>query len=262
MIHFPPLRTARFTAQLRELPIRNSIALAAMPEHRIEAAHSYFLRHAVIPDANMLDVDQWTVQERTLAVTHYMASTYDDGPNFLVCKVGDIESRYGDYLDGGTSYPGDDVEGVELEGDVWRVRQLTGRLACSAERLSGSLDDEDGRMIDGFAYWQFALMAAQLVPNDEADADLSDSDLDRLLLERMQVIAGFPESAFVRLLDAFEVGREKLHHLFAIGFDKDGIVVKARKESTAPAQCARFPARSTITAVAKYLGGKPQESGA
>ena len=257
MIHFPPLRTARFTAQLRELPIRDAIALAAMPEHRIEAAHSYFLRSAVIPDENMLDVDQWTVQERTLAVTHYMASTYDDGPNFVVCKVGDIETSYGDYLDGGASYPADDVEGIELEGDVWRVRQLTGRLACSVERLSGSLDG-----IDGVAYWQFALMAAQLVPNEEADADLSDSDLDRLLLERMQVIAGFPESAFVRLLDAFEVGREKLHHLFSLGFDKSGIVVKARKESTAPAQCARFPARSTVTAVAKYLGGKPQESGA
>ncbi|WP_449102778.1 hypothetical protein [Pseudomonas extremaustralis] len=257
MIHFPPLRTARFTAQLRELPIRDAIALAAMPEHRIEAAHSYFLRSAVIPDASMLDIDQWTVQERTLAVTHYMASTYDDGPNFTVCKVGDVETHYGDYLDGSASYPADDVEGIELEGDVWRVRQLTGRLACSAERLSGSLDG-----IDGFAYWQFALMAAQLVPNEEADSDLSDSDLDRLLLERMQVIAGFPESAFVRLLDAFEVGREQLHHLFSLGFDKAGIVVKARKESTAPAQCARFPARSTVTAVAKYLGGKPQESGA
>ena len=94
MIHFPILRTRRLTVQLRELPIAESIAVASMPPHLYEASCTAFLRGAIETVDGISDPAQWTVQERTLAVCHYLACTLEDGPDFAVGN-----GRFSDYLD-------------------------------------------------------------------------------------------------------------------------------------------------------------------
>lgn len=115
MIFFPVLRTARFTVQLKELSMGDAIALAGIPAEASEAATTAMLK-AVIQDVqgDVEDPEQWTVQERTMAICHYMASIQDGDPDFELEGGG---SRYTDYLQGEKSYPGDSVEAASPEGD-------------------------------------------------------------------------------------------------------------------------------------------------
>lgn len=256
MIEIPPLRTKRLTARLRELTIRDAIALAAVPAHLHQESASRFLRAAVAEVKGVTDPADWTVQERTLAICHYMASTLDDGPDFAL--AGGV-SRYSDYLMGGTDYPAERVELGELEGDTWSIRQLTGRLAESIERLEGELDD-----ITRGAHWQAGMMAAQLIPNGDDGEGLTEGELDAFLLARMQTILGFPESAFTRLLAMYHDGADKLQHLLKLSFDDEGIIVlPADKQGDEQGgelaiPPARFLAGTCITPIARRMAGKPQ----
>lgn len=164
MIYFPPLRTRRLTVQLRELSIGDSLTLAAMPGHMEEASTTAFLRCAV--DAAKVAVEdpaRWTVQERILAVCHYLSATTEDGPDF---SLG--EGHYSDYLQGEadiqTSVQA--VEVGEVGGDTWHVRHLTGAMAESIERMAGEIEGLSGRL-----HWLFGAMAAQLVRTGEEVPD-------------------------------------------------------------------------------------------
>lgn len=254
MIHFPDLRTKRLTVSLKELSMLDAIGLASLPEHLSEEATTFFLRAAVAKAVGIEDPAQWTVQERTLAVCHYMASTFDDGPDFAL--DGEL-SRYSDYLVGDKDYSAAEVDLGEIEGDKWTVRHLTGGMASAIERLHGEIPDIRGR-----THWQIGLMAAQMVPNGDGGDPLSEGEFDAFLLARMRVIAGFPESVFARLLERFESAREQLSHLFRVAFDDQGLLVLPREGSAAELPPARFPARACITSLARFMGGKPEESGA
>lgn len=254
MINFPALRTKRITARLKELSMLDAIALASLPEHLGEEATTFFLRAALAEASGIADPAQWTVQERTLAVCHYMASTFDDGPDF---SLDGQKSRYSDYLVGEKDYALDGIDVGEVEGDKWSVRHLTGAMAGAIERLQGEIPGIAGR-----THWQIGLMAAQLVPNGDSGDQLSDGEFDAFLLKRMQVIAGFPESVFTVLLERYEHGNRELEHLFRISFDDNGLLVLPREGSAAELPPARFPARSCITSLAHFLGGKPQAVGA
>ena len=260
MIEIPALRTKRLTVRLRELTIRDAIALAAIPSHLHQESASRFLRAAVSEVTGIADPADWTIQERTLAICHYMASTLDDGPDFAL--AGGV-SRYSDYLMGGTDYPADRIGLGELEGDHWAMRQLTGRLAESIERLEGELDG-----ISRYTHWQVGLMAAQLIPNGDDGAGLTDGELDSFVLARMQAMLSFPESAFTRLLAMFHAGSDQLSHLLKLSFDDDGLLVlPVEKEGDEQGgelaiPPARFLADTCITPLARRMAGKPQASSA
>lgn len=248
MINIQPLRIKRFTAHLKELSIRDAIALAAIPNEMQHESASFFIKCAVERvDGSIQDPDLWTVQEQTMLICHYMSNTYDDGPDFSLSG----NAKYSDYL-AGTDYGVAEVDLGELEGDRWVARQLTGRLAKSIERLVGEVEG-----IEDYTFWQFALMAAQLVPNGDSGDELSDSDLDLFLLARLNVIAGFPESVFTVLLSKWHGAVTDMQHLINITFDKDGVVFASKgADGGVGDSLARFPAGSVVTELAKRLGGK------
>lgn len=254
MIHFPALRTKRLTVRLKELSMMDAITMASLPEHLGEELATFFLRCAVAEVTGIQDPAQWTVQERILAVCHYMASTFDDGPDFSLNGNG---GRYSDYLMGEKDYGEDEVGIGAIDEDEWTVRQLTGAMASAIERLQGELPGVSGR-----THWQIGLMAAQMVPNGERGDGLGEGEFDAFLLERMRVIASFPESSFVMLAERYEEAKSRLEHLFRVSFDDTGIIVLPREGSAAELPPARFPAGSCITSFARYLGGKPEEPGA
>ncbi|PAU79226.1 hypothetical protein [Halomonas salipaludis] len=247
MIHFPTLRTRRLTVRLKELAMIDAIALAAIPPHLNEEATTVFLRAAVDDAQGVSDPDQWTVQERTMAVCHYMASTLDDGPDFSLAGG---KARFSDYLTGERDYGADSVDVGEIEGDHWTARHLTGALAGAVERLTGELPG-----VDGLAHWRIGRMAAQLVPNGNAVP--AEGDIDAALLERMRVITRYPESVFARLSAGFDAACQELDHLFLIDADEHGLMALPREDSAAGKPPARFPVGACLTDLARQLGGKP-----
>lgn len=260
MIHFPILRTRRLTVQLRELSIGESIAIAAMPSHLQEAECTAFLRAAVKSAQGVEDPAQWTVQERILAVCHYLAATAEDGPDFSVGA-----GRYADYLDGGADVDmkAQQIEVGEVGGDDWHMRHLTGAMAESIERMAGEVTDAHGAPIPARLHWILGGMACQLVRAGEsiADASVGEGAFDEFLSERMRVMAAFPESDFAALMGLYFSGRDRLHHLFRVDFGDDGIITLPKGGAAGNLLPARFPVRSCLSRIALNLGGKPHRSG-
>ena len=256
MIYFPPLRTRRLTLQLRELSIGDSLALAAMPPHMEEAGVTALLRYAV--DASKGGVDdpaRWTVQERMLAVGHYLSATTQDGPDFSLGA-----GRYSDYLQGEADIQ-TSVQAVEIGevgGDTWHVRHLTGAMAESIERMAGEVEGLSGRL-----HWLFGAMAAQLVRSGEDAPEAADGEgaFEEYLLARMRVLKGYPDSDFAKLMVLYLEGRDKLHHFFALEFTNDGIAAMPKGGAASNLPPARFPFSSCVSRFALQLGGKHEESG-
>jgi hypothetical protein len=248
VIHIPILRTKRLTVQLRELSMLDAIALASTPDGAHEAATSRFLAAAIErTEGGTPDPDDWTVQERTLAVTHYLASTLDDGPDFALDGVD--EARYSHYLAGELDYPGDSVSVGEVAGTAWTARQLTGRMAGAIERTQGEMPE-----ISGKAHWMFGRLAAQLVANDDPWPD--SGDIDQVLMERMRKMLARPESEVILLQSAWLDANRRLAHLFEVDADADGLLVRPRSdlEGAADRPPARFPAGSCLSPIARGLG--------
>lgn len=243
-IHFPILRSKRLTVQLKELSIAASIALAKMPIHTEQANTTAFLRAVVDQAGEHADVTQWTVQERTLAVCHYLSSVIDGGPDFAIGEHG----HYMDYLDGGHDITRIDTcfDVGELGGDAWQVRHLTGWAAETIERLEGDLQGIGGRL-----HWLIGAMAAQLVRKGEEVPDQFDEDW---LLNRMTVLANYGESDFLALSGLYQAGLDRLHHLFALDFDDEGLLVLPRERGS-DLPPARFRIRACITDFAQRMGG-------
>lgn len=261
MIHFPPLRTRRLTVQLRELSIGESIAIASMPPHLEEASCTAFLRRSVASAQGIEDPSGWTVQERMLAVCHYLAATAEDGPDFALGDSG----RYSDYLDGAADIQtqAQQVEVGEVGGDIWCIRHLTGAMAESIERMAGEVQDASGKPLSGRLHWILGAMAAQMVRSGESvpDAGSGEGAFDEFLVDRMKVMGAFPESDFSSLMALYFAGREKLHHLFRVEFTADGIVAMPKGGAAANLPPARFPVHTCLSRMARELVGKPHESG-
>lgn len=256
MIYFPPLRTRRLAVQLRELSIGDSLALAAMPGHAEEANTTAFLRCAI--DASKMVVEdpaRWTVQERMLAVCHYLSATTDDGPDFSLGA-----GRYSDYLQGEADIQTSvqTVEIGEVGGDIWHVRHLTGAMAESIERMVGEIDGLSGRL-----HWIFGAMAAQLVRagEDVPDAAEGEGAFDEFLLSRVMVLKGYQETDFSKLMALYLKGRDKLHHFFKLEFTEDGIVAMSKGGAADSLPPARFPVHPCLSRLARELVGKPDGDG-
>jgi hypothetical protein len=254
MKHFPPLRTRRITAQLQALSIGDAITVASMPAHMAEAECTAFLTYAIKEAAgDLTNPADWTVQERALAVAHYLAVVADDGPDFSLSD----QSRYSDYLDGEAdiSLALKQVPVGELDGDHWEMRHLTGGMAEAIERLAGEV--EQLKNLEPRLHWIVGSMAAQLVRVNETIPDLAtDGIYDEWLLERMKILMAFPEDDFTQLMAAYQQGREKLHHLFAYDFSDEGIVILPKKGGADSVSSARFPISACLSKLALTMAGK------
>jgi len=252
MKHFPILRTRRITAQLKELSIGDAIAIASMPNHLVQAECTAFLTAALSSVSGVQNPADWTVQERTLAVAHYLAVVSEDGPDF---SLG--EAKYSDYLDGAIDYPSAPTFEVgEVAGDKWAIIQLTGLMAESIERLNGEIP------LSTRLHWIVGGMAGQMRRAGEEIPDLATDGLrDEWLLNRMKILMAFPETDFGQLLGAFNAGRKDLHHLFSFTFDDSGIVILPKGGTDGLLPPARFPVSACLSKLAVNLAGKPGTSG-
>lgn len=255
MKHFPLLRSRRLTVQLKELSIGDAIALAGIPEHLTEAECTAFLKYAIAEvTSGSPNPADWTVQERSLGVAHYLASVAEDGPDFSLGAT-----KYSDYLDGEAdiSLALKQVPIGEIGGDNWEIQHLTGAMTGAIERLMGEIPQLSPRL-----HWIVGSMAAQLIRVGEDTPDLATDGLyDEWLHARMSVLMAFPESDFELLMSAYNFGREKLHHLLAFDFDDKGIVILAKQGGAEGRSSARFSVRSCLSKLALTMAGKPDRFG-
>lgn len=249
MIHFPPIQTGRLNVQLRELTIQESVDLAASPPGRHEAEMTALLRIISKASGPNTDPARWTVQERILALTHYMACTSDDTGNFA---VGDEGARFLDYLDADIDAAPEFCDAGEACGEQWIARQLIGAQAEALESLCTTR-----------LQWTAGDMAARMFEAGNADGmpDAVDapSDYAVWLKDRMALFLAMPESEFSELHTAYLRGLGALHHLFSLDFDTEGHIVlpKATSGGGAAKAPARFLAASCIGFLARHLGPRP-----
>ncbi|MDF0606946.1 hypothetical protein HZU77_015020 [Neisseriaceae bacterium TC5R-5] len=240
MIHFPVLRTQRFTLQLKELSLGESITLAAIPLQLEEAACTAFLRYAIETVQGISNPADWTVQERTLALCHYLAATDEDSPNFTIGPA-----HYADYLDNAPECAPERVTIGEVATDYWHLQQLTGAMAESIERLQGELDS-----LSGHLHWLVGCMAAQLVREGEVPpaATAEGAAYDAFLLSRMRILLAYPHSDFMALMVNYQTAREQLHHLLRLELGLEGLVVMPKGGAANDLPPARFPVRTSFSA--------------
>lgn len=250
MIHFPRLLTPRLNVQLRELTIREAVELNATPLGQHELAVSAMLA-AVVKEAAgpHNNPGRWTVQERTLAVAHYLSGVSEDGGNFAIG-----EGRFLDYLDVEADRYVESFEAGEAGGNAWQVGQLTGDAAVIMESICS-------RRMD----WITADMAARLVPMGSGEAPAPDATDEphryrEWLTVQKSLIEALPESDFAALFAIYKAGLRGLHHLFSLDFDREGHLVlphgaaQRGKEGGATLAPARFPVSACFTELAGYLG--------
>ncbi|GAB4059194.1 hypothetical protein [Uliginosibacterium sediminicola] len=258
MIVFPPFITRRIVAQMSEIPMGKGLRVAGIQEGHVEEAETAFLSAVVHVSKGPSNPLEWTVQERVLAVAHYLAVVSETGADFALGDNGKLS----DYLDATADYPegSDHVEVGDVGGDRWFLRHLTGAMVEAIERTEGDVLD-DGQPVTGRIHWLTGAMAAQLVRDGEETPDtLNAGAYDKYLTGRIATLLTLPESAFTALLNGYYLAREAQHHLFRYEFAADGgiLILPAEKEGAAEnLPPARFPVRACLSEATLRLGGKP-----
>lgn len=245
-MYFSVLRTKRLTVQLKELTIGQAIDLSEIPANLNELSCTKFLEKIIESVEGIQDVKLWTAQERMIAVAHYLALTNDNKePDF---KIGN--GNYSDYLQGMKEY-NDEFNGMVIgtvNNEEYKINYLNGKMLESIERVNGEVKGIKDRK-----HWMFGAMACQLFSKGtpEFNSDLSDSEFDTLLVERMNFLRDMPSSLFEQLSILWRINTDKMTHLFCISFDDNGLVAlpKGGIEGVA-LPSARFPVRSVLSPMA------------
>lgn len=252
MLKIAPLVTKRLRVELQECSIGKAIECALLPETSPHACDTEFLKACTKDGGPIPDPLLWTLQERALAICHYLLAVHDED-----FPVGD-KGHCSDYMDLSTDVPTGTIDepvdvGV-IEGDAWRCQHLFGYMLEAIERLQGSIEMPGDSMR---LHWMFGCMAAQLVRVGEQPLDwTSAGEYDDALQERMRVLMALPERPMAQLFFAHRTALDKLHHIFTPCFTEDGIAFLAQREAAAVLPPATFPADSCVSEFAKDLAGK------
>lgn len=205
------------TVEFAELTIQQSLDVYAMPEHLPEAQITKFLRSCV-KSTKVVDVDpiNWTVQERMLAVSHYMACSYKDSDGFDF-SIG--SGKYSDYFDANMTVSPvlKTVEIGNIGGDNWHIKHITGSMSEAIEITLGMIE------ISPALHFLIGSMAAQLTIDGKSlpEFELEQQRYD-WLVERIQTFLAYPESDFSALLSLYLANKYKLDHFFKINSDDIG----------------------------------------
>ena len=252
MITIPPLRNNRMTVELKELTIGQSIELAEMATHLLEASTTKMLRFA-IKSVKGVDEDpiNWTAQERMLAVSHYIACTSDE----IDFAIGN--GNYSDYIDYElTVSPAlKQVEIGELGGDKWAIQHLTGAMIEAIEFL------QDDTGLDAYVHFLIGTMAAQLVIVGEKTPEFKlEQDRYDWLLKRIETFKNYPESDFESLIVAYQIHKSKLDHFFRIGVDAQGLIALPSEKEGGKLGLppTRFPVATCLSRTARDMARKPE----
>lgn len=250
MIPFSQLRTGRLIVDLKEIPIADSMRVAAIPADSAEHATTMFLK-AVIKSSTV-DVRQMTVAERTYITVFYLGHTSPEGFDFTVSR--DYETTLNDYI----CYEGDETVleykpepdmSMTVAGETWRIRHLTGKYAETIERLDGHFD------VPRVLHWQAGIMAAQL--RNESDPDeISDENLDDWMADRIKILLSYSDSDFHSMFDFVEKAQQEMRHLMDVSASlaQSGLVCYANeKEGGSGLPPATFPALSCISERTKAI---------
>lgn len=253
MIAFAPLRTPRLQVDMRELRGSEAIALCHLPADMPEAGTTALLNCIAPPpeklrDGQVADARQWTVQERALAVAHYLSHIL--GSDF---EIGE-GARYSDFLLPETSWsvPAP-IEVCELDGEVWSLQPLLGWHAESIERLvyAGELEVSKNGWLTGAV----AAMAYRASDGPLAVSDATDAEIDKALLSRAGELVGMPEHQMMLLIANVLARLGDLDHIFKLHFLPDGPTFLSTKEVPAM-QSARFPFSMAIREETQDLFGR------
>lgn len=245
MLSIPELKTKRFSVELNEIAILNALKLADIPHEANERATTFLIKSTVSNVVGEADPLMWTVQERMLVASYYISATQEDDADF---EIGD-NAKYSDYLMGEAQYQHDYLDLGEYQDDHWSAIPLIGYMSEAIERLEGEIEG-----ITNKTHWHIGMMAAQLIPNDQA-LDYLAGDYDRQLLERMIVLSHMPESDFFTLMAMLNESNRYFKHLFDIAVSDHGIVARSNGGAK-DLPYARFLATSAVTSLSKQLCGK------
>lgn len=249
MIYFPELRTRRLTIKLHEISILDGVTISAMPTGMEQAETTAFLRAALESVSDNSDPLEWTVEERTLAVCHYLASTSEDGPDF---SVGDYHLM--DYMDMEKQITSlDPVDIGEAAGDKWRLIPLTGRHAEAIERLEGEAKGKDGAPIPSVFHWYAGVLACQLLREGEEQPKEAGQAFDEWVLNRINTFLALPESDCTLILSLWAKGREQQAHLFHPAISPKGIVFNPKEGADSVIPPARFPAHACLSPLSQSM---------
>ena len=188
--------------------------------HGVEESNRIFLESVIVSNDGKsgLNFDEWTAQERLLAISHYLMSasmTDDENPDF---ELGG--GRLSDYVDYDSEYSENNPKSFELKGDAWTVVALTGRFIEAVERIEGVIDNVEGRL-----HYEAGYLASQLRNQDDDNISL-DTGLEEWLHKRMSLLLDYTEADYNALLYQVESQRnDNLHHYFNLTNDDQGIVV-------------------------------------
>lgn len=270
MLHFEPFVTSRLQVKMREIAIGDAMAILLMPEDKPQACTTAFLRAVMVDGGPVPDPLLWTLQERTLAVCHYLMAINPEQPNFAVGKgvLTDYAQFDQDVPQGTMEHP---VELGELEGDHWSLQHLQGYMLESIERLQRAqaiaVPGDSARL-----HWMFASLGAQLVrAGEEVPAWSKPGQYDDWLAERTKRLLSLPESAMAQLFAMVIQGRESLHHFFDYTFSEatpananvGGPVFLpfGEKEAAAQLHPATFLPIRAVSNLAYSILGKPTPDG-
>lgn len=199
-----PFVTSRIKAQMQELTLRQAIDLCKIPESRNELGITRALE-AVVIESNIPLAD-WTVQERTAAVCHYI--TAQESGDFAVTP----QTNYSDYLTD-KEYP--QTPYVFDDGSLMIV-PLTGEYAEAVER---AVTENNG------GNWTVAIMAATIRSTSEE----WDGTADEFVNANIERLKDLPIAEFEHLLEHFQTAWQHNAHGFEIIITQNGLAVLPQK---------------------------------
>ncbi|MAD95858.1 MAG: hypothetical protein CMB99_00880 [Flavobacteriaceae bacterium] len=245
--------TRRFTVTLKELTLEAGMELASFSPDIEHQSTTRFLESIIeSAEGDVVDIGDWTIQERTMVKAMYLASTLETGPDFAISSSGggEPDARLSDYLSTEDEYTKDSVT-----IDKYVVIPITGRVAESLERIQGEVATSE------YGFWLLGAIAASVCEPGESLPDNA-SELDDELLKRISDIVSRPQSEVNALMEVLATGQHQLYHLLNMVIAQIGGFAVRPKEAESDKPLTRFPVSSALSERTALMAGKLATAGA
>lgn len=233
--------TPRITAEMQPLTLGQAIELCEIPDCFNEESISRALKHIV--KVSNIPLENWTVQERYLAIGHYIAA--QEKGDWEIAD-GALYSHY--LLDNLTPEVEEFKFKIHDDNDEtvnYKMSSLTGNMIEAVERFILSLTGKDGAKKGD---WVLACMAIQIQEDSENALKLDELDdktvLDEVIKQNYDRLLQTDEPFFNQLLSHYLIGLHAMAHCVKIAFLDDGLIVLPVAE-----EAGNKPARFRVDAM-------------